>query len=167
MVRGSGAWRWVLGRFPWWRFFAGVAGGAAALLLTFLLWVLGLGTFLPEIALDFVVTRIPGSVESFSIGTMGEGAKVLGLLTAVAAILASYGLGAAPFRRHERRLPNEWALIMVYTGGTLVIVLLVVLSLLGAGLAGASTAGGVGLRRARRGAGRDAGAAVPERRRGI
>jgi len=144
MIRGSGTSRRVLGRFPWWRFFAGVSGGAAALLLTFLLRVLGLGTFLPEIALDFVVTRIPGSVESFFIGTMGEGAKALGLLTAVAATLAAYGLGAIPFRRLERRLPNEWALIMVYTGGTLAIVLLVVLPLLGAGLAGASTSVGVG-----------------------
>ncbi len=130
---------------PWQRFAAGVIAGGAGLALTFLLRVFGLGVFLPEVATDFVVGRIPGSVESFFIRTMGEGAKLLGLLTALLAFLAVHGVYATLYRRVERRLPWRWAMIAVYTVVPAAIALLFVLPLLGGGFLGAATTAGAGM----------------------
>ena len=87
-------------RLGWWRFAAGIVAGAAGLGVTLVLRLLGLGVFLPEVAVDFVVGRIPGNIEAIFIQTMGEGAKVLGLATALAVCLVRapsggvYSLGA-------------------------------------------------------------------------
>ncbi len=129
-------------RLPWNRFFAGVAAGGASLLVTLIMRVLGLGVFLPELALEFVVTGIPGPVESFFIGTLGEGAKGLGFVTALVAVLVAFGLGAVLFRRIEALLRRRWAVIAAYTLGFAVVVLLVVLPLLGDGIAGSQTDAG-------------------------
>lgn len=129
-------------RLPWIRFGAGVVAGIGALAVTYVLRILGLGIFLPEVALDFVITRIPGSIESFFIGTMGEGAKVFGLLTALVVILALFGFGATWYRRIQHRVRNRWAVIGVYTGATLAVILLVALPLLGGGLVGSDTSAG-------------------------
>lgn len=128
---------------PWNRFFAGVAAGAAGLVASLILRILGLGVFLPELALDAVITRIPGSVESFFIGSLGEGAKGLGFVTALVAVLAAYGLGALPYRRIERLLRGRYRVLAVYTVTSLAFVLLAVLPLLGAGLAGDQTDAGM------------------------
>lgn len=129
-------------RLPWIRFGAGVVAGIGALTVTYLLRILGLGIFLPEVALDFVITRIPGSIESLFIGTMGEGAKIFGLLTAIVVILSLFGFGATGYRRIQRYLRPRWAVIAVVTAATAAAILLVALPLLGAGLVGSETRAG-------------------------
>lgn len=130
-------------RLPWNRFFAGVAAGGAALVTTFVMRLLGLGIFLPEVALGFVVTHIPGAVESFFIGSLGEGAKGLGLVTALVGVLVAFGLGAVPFRRIEKILRVRWTVIAAYSLGGAGVILLAVLPILGAGVAGSATPAGV------------------------
>lgn len=130
-------------RLPWVRFFAGVVAGGAALVVTLVLRLLGLGVFLPEIALNFVITRIPGPLESFFIGSLGEGAKGLGLVTALIAVLVAFGLGAVAYRRIETLLRNRWAVLAAYTAATVFVTLFVVLPLLGAGIAGSQTDAGL------------------------
>lgn len=127
---------------PWGRFAAGVAAGGAALALTSLLRALGLGVFLPEVAVDFVVARIPGGVESLFIQTMGEGAKVLAVLVALGVFLLLPGIPATLFRAAQRRLPGRWAVITAYALGYAGLNLLVALPLLGGGLAGSGTRAG-------------------------
>lgn len=128
---------------PWNRFFAGLLAGAAALIVTLIMRGLGLGLFLPEVALGFVITRIPGSLESFFIGSMGEGAKGLGFVTALVAVEIAFGIGALFYRRVEALVRRRYAVIVVYTVGTAVLVLFLVLPLLGAGFAGSQTETGV------------------------
>ncbi|HEV8595379.1 MAG TPA: hypothetical protein VGR51_07615, partial [Thermoplasmata archaeon] len=76
---------------PWRRFAAGGVAGACALLLTFLLRLFGLGVFLPEVAVDFAVGLVPGSVEAAFIRVMGGGAKVLAFVVALVLVLCAYG----------------------------------------------------------------------------
>lgn len=132
-----------LRRLPWWRFAAGLVGGVSALIVTFLLRIMGLGVFLPEQALSLVVTHIPGSLESTFIDALGEGAKLLGLASAAAAVLAAYGVGAILFRRVQARVRNRYAVMGIYALGSSVLVLVVALPILGAGLAGSLTDAGV------------------------
>ncbi|HYM38532.1 MAG TPA: molybdopterin-dependent oxidoreductase [Thermoplasmata archaeon] len=132
-----------LRRLPWNRFFAGVVAGAAALVVTLIMRVLGLGVFLPEIALNFVITRIPGSLESFFISSLGEGAKGLGFVSALVAVEVAFGLGAIVYRRIEALVARRIAVIAVYTVSAAAVSLLVALPLLGAGLAGSATDVGV------------------------
>ncbi|HYT16729.1 MAG TPA: molybdopterin-dependent oxidoreductase [Thermoplasmata archaeon] len=136
-------WSFV-GRLPWYRFAAGVLAGGAGLLVTFLMRAFGLGVFLPEIAVDFVVGRIPGGIESFFIRTLGEGAKLLALLTALAVFLVLPGIYATLFRRVQRWLKNRWLVIAFYTFSSAGIVLVVILPLLDAGFLGANTSAGAG-----------------------
>lgn len=137
--------RWLAAfrRLPWWRFAAGVAGGGAALVVTFVMRLLGLGVFLPETAFEGVVAHVPGALESFFIGNLGEGAKVLGVTTAVLVILTAYGIGAVFFRRVQAKVPGRWPVVAVYTVGSALLILLVALPLLGGGIAGAQTNAGV------------------------
>ncbi len=130
-------------RFPWVRFCTGIAAGGAALLATLIMRVLGLGLFLPEVALDFVITRIPGSVETVFISALGEGAKGLGVVCALVAVEVAFGLGAVVFRRLEALVRWRYGVILVYTLGTALLVLLVALPLLGAGVAGSETDAGI------------------------
>jgi DMSO/TMAO reductase YedYZ molybdopterin-dependent catalytic subunit len=116
----------------------GIAGGVA-LFLTLVLRLLGLGVFLPEVAFDFVVGRIPGSLEAWFIGAMGEGAKGLGLAIAIVVFVAVPGIGATFFRLVERRVRNRWAVLAMYALGYAALALLLVLPLLGGGFAGADT----------------------------
>src|SRR5213593_2488422 len=131
-------------RLPWYRFAAGVVAGGVGLLVTFLMRAFGLGVFLPEIAVNFVVGRIPGAIESFFIRTLGEGAKLLALLTALAVFLVLPGIYATLFRRVQRWLKNRWLVIAFYTFSSAGIVLLGILPLLDAGLLGSNTPVGVG-----------------------
>jgi len=128
----------------WWRFAAGMVAGAAGLGVTFVLRLLGLGVFLPEVAVDFVVGRIPGSVEAIFIQTMGEGAKVLGLATALAIFLILSGAYAMPFRWLQRRVRRRWVLILACATGYAIAVLFVILPILGAGFFGSETSAGAG-----------------------
>ncbi len=134
----------ALRRLPWARFMAGAVAGAAGLAVTFLLRVLGLGVFVPEQAFQFAISKTPGSVESLFIDTLGEGAKGLGFVGALVAVLAAFGIGALPFRWIERLVPSRWGVIMLYTFVTAGIVLLAALPLLGAGLLGGLTEAGSG-----------------------
>jgi DMSO/TMAO reductase YedYZ molybdopterin-dependent catalytic subunit len=119
-----------------------VVAGAVALALTSILRALGLGVFLPEVAVDFVVARVPGGVESLFIRTMGEGAKVLAVLTALVVFLLLPGIPATLFRAAQRRLPRRWEAIAAYTLGYAGLNLLVALPLLGGGFGGSETAAG-------------------------
>jgi DMSO/TMAO reductase YedYZ molybdopterin-dependent catalytic subunit len=132
-----------VGRLPWYRFAAGALAGGAGLLVTFLMRAFGLGVFLPEIAVDFVVGRIPGGIESFFIRTLGEGAKLLALLTALAVFLVLPGVYATFFRRVQGWLKNRWLVMAFYTFSSVGIVLLVILPLLDAGFFGSNTSAGV------------------------
>lgn len=126
-------------RLPWRRFAAGALAGSAALVLTLILRLLGLGVFLPEVAVDFVVGRIPGSVEAWFIGAMGEAAKALALAVAIFVFLGLFGAAATFFRVVERRVPNRWLVLAIYAFGTAAVALLVILPLLGGGFLGADT----------------------------
>ena len=141
------AWKRVqafLRKLPWYRFAAGALAGAVGLFITFILRTFGLGLFLPEIAVDFVVGRIPGQIESFFIRTLGEGAKILALLTAVAVFVVLPGIYATFFRRVQKWLKNRWLVIAFYTFSSAGIVLLGILPLLGAGFLGSNTQAGPG-----------------------
>jgi len=140
---GKGAWTF-LRNLPWHRFAAGALAGAAMLLLTFVLRAFGLGVFLPEVAVDFVVGRIPGVVESFFIRTLGEGAKVLALMTAVGVFLVLPGIYGTFFRRVQRWLKNRWLVMAFYTFSSAGIVLFGILPLLGAGFLGSNAEAGAG-----------------------
>src|SRR2546425_1545030 len=131
-------------RLPWYRFAAGVVAGGVGLLVTFLMRAFGLGVFLPEIAVDFVVGRIPGAIESFFIRTLGEGAKLLALLTALAVFLVLPGIYATLYRRVQRWLKNRWLVMAFYTFSSAGIVLLVILPLLDTGFFGSNTSVGPG-----------------------
>ncbi len=129
-------------RLPWYRFAAGVVAGIPGLALTFAMRLGGLGVFLPEIAVDFTVGRIPGNVESFFIRTMGEGAKVLALFTAITVFLLLPGFYAIAYRWVERRVRNRWLVLALYGLVPAAIAVLVILPLLGAGFLGALTPAG-------------------------
>ncbi len=128
---------------PWNRFFAGVVSGAAALAVTLIMRVLGLGVFLPELAFDAVITRVPGSFESFLIDSLGEGAKGLGFVTALVGVTVAYGLGALVYRRIQSAVRSRYGVIAAYTGATAALILLVLLPLFGGGLAGSQTDAGL------------------------
>ena len=136
---------WALLRgLPWYRFAAGAVAGGAGLLVTFLLRAFGLGVFVPEVAVDFAVGRIPGAIESFFIRSLGEGAKLLALATAVIVFLVLPGAYAVFYRRVQRWLKNRWLGMAFYTFSSAGILLLVVLPLLGEGLLGSSSSVGAG-----------------------
>src|SRR5256886_329318 len=131
-------------RLPWYRFAAGVVAGGVGLLVTSLMRAFGLGVFLPEIAVNFVVGRIPGAIESFFIRTLGEGAKLLALLTALAVFLVLPGIYAILYRRVQRWLKNRWLVMAFYTFSSAGIVLLGILPILDAGFFGSNTSVGIG-----------------------
>ena len=131
-------------RLPWYRFGAGVVAGGVGLLLTFFMRALGLGVFLPEVAVDFVVGRIPGSIESLFISTMGEGAKVLALSTAVIVFLILPGIYSTFYRRVQAWLRRRFVVLAFYALSSAGIVLAAILPILGGGFFGASTSAGAG-----------------------
>ena len=124
------------------RFAAGIVAGAPGLALTFVMRMVGLGVFLPEIAVDFTVGRIPGSIESFFIRTMGEGAKVLAIVIALVVFLLIPGVTALPYRWVEKRVRNRWLVFALYGLVPAAITLVVVLPLLDVGFLGSRTAAG-------------------------
>ncbi|MCJ2520163.1 MAG: molybdopterin-dependent oxidoreductase [Candidatus Thermoplasmatota archaeon] len=124
------------------RFVAGVLAGVTGLVITFLLRVASLGVFLPEVAVDFTVGLIPGSVESFFIRTMGEGAKLLALVVALLVFLVVPGVYALFFRLFQSLLRRRWAVGALYTLGPATIALFLVLPLLGGGFLGTQTPAG-------------------------
>lgn len=126
-------------RIPWSRFLAGCIAGAAGLAVTFLLRVLGIGVFLPELAVEFAVGRIPAQIESIFIRTMGEGAKVLALATALTVFVALPGVYALFFRWVQARLRNRWTVLAAYAIGSAAIALVVIIPLLGGGFFGVAT----------------------------
>jgi DMSO/TMAO reductase YedYZ molybdopterin-dependent catalytic subunit len=139
----KGPWAFIR-RLPWYRFAAGAVAGGAGLLVTFVLRVLGLGVFLPEVAVEFVVGRIPGAIESFFIRSLGEGAKLLALLTALIVFLVLPGIYAVLFRRVQAWLKNRWIVMAFYTFTSAGITLLAILPILDAGFLGSNTYVGAG-----------------------
>src|SRR2546430_8984827 len=119
-----------LRKFPWHRIAAGVIAGGGALIVTLVLRTLGLGLFLTEIAVDFTVGRIPGQLESFFIRTLGEGAKLLALLTAVVVFLVLPGIYATLFWRVQKWLKRRLFVIAFFTLTSAGIILVGMLPLL-------------------------------------
>ncbi len=124
---------------------AGVAGTLAAttaLLAVLLLRFQGLGVFIPEVAVEWVVDHIPGEIEASAIGAMGGFAKVLALAIAIAAFLAVHSIFALYYPRIGALLNTRWKTDGLFVAAPALLTLFVVLPLLGEGLAGAgSTAG--------------------------
>jgi len=84
-------------------FFVGCAAGAAGLAVTFALRVLGLSGYVPEVALQALITSVPASLESSSISLMGEYAKYAGFAASNLVALSLYGLlGVFFFQRYSR-----------------------------------------------------------------
>jgi len=131
-----------LRRFPWHRFAAGAIAGGGALIITLILRTLSLGLFLPEVAVEFTVGRTPGEIESFFIRTLGEGAKLLALLTAVVVFLILPGIYATLFWRVQKWLKRRWYVIAFFTFTSAGIILLGILPLLDAGFFGSKTSAG-------------------------
>lgn len=116
--------------------------GAAALVVTWFLRLLGVGVFLPEVAVDFVVGIIPGAVESFFIQTMGEGAKLLALLTALVVFLIIPGVYALFYPWFVARLRSRWRVTLLFLLGPVAATGFLILPLLGAGVFGSDTFAG-------------------------
>jgi len=133
-----------LRKFPWHRFAAGAIAGGGALIVTLVLRTLGLGIFLPEVAVDFTVGRIPGQIESFFIRTLGEGAKLLALLSAVVVFLVLPGIYATLFRRVQKWLKRRLFVIAFFTLTSAGIILVGILPLLDAGFFGSKSSVGPG-----------------------
>ena len=127
---------------PWIRFAAGALAGGSGLAVTFVLRWLGLGVFLPEVAEGFVVYRIPGELESFAIRALGEGAKLLGLIAAVAVFLALPGLYGLVYRRVQGWLGRRSLVMAFYALTSAGILLLAILPLLDGGFFGSNTSAG-------------------------
>ena len=133
-----------LRRFPWHRLAAGALAGGGALVVTLILRTLSLGIFLPEVAVDFTVGRTPGQIESIFIRALGEGAKLLALLTAVVVFLVLPGIYATLFWRIRRWLKRRLFVIAFFTFSSAGIILLGILPLLDAGFLGSKTSVGPG-----------------------
>src|SRR5256886_5877341 len=131
-------------RLPVFRFAAGGLAGGVGPPVPCLMRACGLGVCLPEIAVNFVVGRIPGAIESFFIRTLGEGAKLLALLTALAVFLVLPGIYAILYRRVQRWLKNRWLVMAFYTFSSAGIVLLAILPILDAGFLGSNTSVSIG-----------------------
>lgn len=144
MARPRGKFLAFVRRLPWYRFGAGVVAGGAGLLVTFLMRAIGLGVFVPEVAVDFVVGRIPGSIEAFFISTMGEGAKILALATALVVFLFLPGIYATLYRRVEAWLKRRMYVLAFYALTSAAIVLMAILPILGGGFFGSATSVGAG-----------------------
>src|SRR5436309_8242487 len=127
---------------PWIRFAAGALAGGSGLAVTFVLRWLGLGVFLPEVAEEFVVYRIPGELESFAIRALGEGAKVLGLVAAVLVFLVLPGIYGLTFRKVQRWLGRRSLVMAFYALTSAGIILVAILPLLDGGFFGSNTSAG-------------------------
>ncbi len=112
------------------------------MLVTLFLRFAGIGVFLPEVAVDFVVDLIPGTAESFFVTRMGEGAKLLAIVVAVVVFLLLPGVYALFFRWFQARLPSRLTIGLVYSLGPTAIALFMILPLLGGGFAGLRTPAG-------------------------
>src|SRR5439155_282721 len=81
-------------------------------------------------------------LESFAIRALGEGAKLLGLVAAVAVFLALPGLYGLTYRRVQRWLGRRSFVMAFYALTSAVILLLAILPLLDGGFLGSNTLGG-------------------------
>jgi DMSO/TMAO reductase YedYZ molybdopterin-dependent catalytic subunit len=73
-------------------FIAGVLAGCLALLIGFLLRIIGLAVFLPEFAADRFFSLVPGEIESAAVTTLREYAKLSAFAGFLAGTVAVYGI---------------------------------------------------------------------------
>jgi DMSO/TMAO reductase YedYZ molybdopterin-dependent catalytic subunit len=78
----------------------GFSSGLVVLILWFIIRLGGLAPFPPESALVSLFSVIPESVQEPAVQTLGEGAGLLGLVAAVVATAAVYGLFSVFFERY-------------------------------------------------------------------
>ena len=123
---------------------AGTLAATTALLAVLILRFNGVGIFLPETAVEWVVDHIPGALEATAIGLMGGFAKVLALAAAIVGFVVVHGFFALYYPRVEAILGNRWKVAAVFAGAPAAVTLLVVLPIFGAGVAGSEDPRGVG-----------------------
>lgn len=115
---------------------AGTLAATVALLALLILRFDGIGTFLPENAVEWVVDHIPGALEATAIGLMGGFAKVLALGVAIAGFVVVHGFFALYYRRFEAILGARWKVVAAFAALPAVVILFVVLPIFGLGVAG-------------------------------
>ena len=121
---------------------AGTLAATTALLAVLILRFNGIGTFLPETAVEFVVDHIPGALEATAIGLMGGFAKVLALAAAILAFVAVHGLFALYYPRATQVLGERWKVVAAFAALPAGATLFLVLPLFGQGVAGSMEPGG-------------------------
>lgn len=124
---------------------AGTLAATTALLFVLILRFEGLALFLPETAVQWVVDHIPGALEAGAVGLLGGFAKVLGVAIAIGGFLTVHALFALYYPRAEKLLAARWKLLAAFAALPAAVTLLVVLPLLGAGVAGTRLPGGAGM----------------------
>jgi DMSO/TMAO reductase YedYZ molybdopterin-dependent catalytic subunit len=123
---------------------AGTLAATTALLAVLILRFNGVGIFLPETAVEWVVDHIPGALEATAIGLMGGFAKVLALAAAIVGFVVVHGFFALYYPRVEEILGDRWKVAAVFAGVPAAVTLLVVLPFFGAGVAGSEDPRGAG-----------------------
>jgi DMSO/TMAO reductase YedYZ molybdopterin-dependent catalytic subunit len=123
---------------------AGTMAATVALLAVLILRFQGAGMFVPEVAVEWVVDHIPGSLEAGAIGLMGGFAKVIGLSFAIAGFLAVHAFFALYYPRVQAIAGARWKAFVFFAGAPTGGTLFIALPLFGQGIAGASSYQGVG-----------------------
>lgn len=122
---------------------AGALAGAAALDALLVLRFSGLAVFIPEVAVEWTVDNIPGSLESTAIGLMGGYAKVLALAVAVVAFVIAHSVFALYYARAQALLKSRWLADAGFAAVPAVAILAVLLPLFGEGVAGERSSAGM------------------------
>lgn len=121
----------------------GVLGATVALQVGLVFRFLDLGIFVPELATEGMVKYLPVGFEANAIATFGGLAKILGLVSAILAFVGAHAVAAAYRPRVMKRLGlGRPIMLALYTAAPALAILLVVLPLFDAGVAGAETAAG-------------------------
>jgi DMSO/TMAO reductase YedYZ molybdopterin-dependent catalytic subunit len=123
---------------------AGTLAATVALLAVLILRFQGAGMFVPEVAVEWVVDHIPGSLEAGAIGLMGGFAKVIGLSLAIAGFLAVHAFFALYYPRVHALSGARWKTIVFFAAAPTAGTLFVALPVFGQGIAGVNSYQGVG-----------------------
>lgn len=100
-------------------FVVGLAAGGAALVISYMLRILGGGLFVPELASQTLFSLTPGTIESQAVATLGAFAKYSAFVGAIAGNILLYGLigilSYAMYRRlaHKGHIVNLVQVVLV------------------------------------------------------
>lgn len=113
-------------------FVIGFAAGGAALVISYILRILGGGLFVPELASQTLFSLTPGTIESQAVATLGPFAKYSAFVGAIAGNIFLYGvigiLSYAIYRRlaHKGHIVNLLQVVLV--SYSIVFVIAIILS---------------------------------------